>query len=318
MFACNVKNIPKSGRNDATNIITSPELSVITSIALDHTSILGNTIEAITLQKCGIIKNNCPTVIGPYVPLEIVEKITDEKNSKLTVVSFYDGYLSQSQLQSSFITYDEQNQMISHECLKVMADNNLELSMRLDLLNVNADELQKAMEKRPLCRMQEIKSDSSIICILDGAHNLNGMFEFFKAIRYRYPVEKYQFRVVFGMCRDKNIQQCLSIIMQYANAIHFVSIGNRRSLSVEELYACYERLSASDIMTKDLQVILEHDIHCSILNALDECQKNKSEKEEILLVCGSLYIMSTAREQLGYKGPKDTVDYTQIEFLRMT
>ena len=51
------------GRLDSTNIIT-PEVSVITNIGLDHTNLLGNTLEKIAVEKAGIIKTNVPVVIG--------------------------------------------------------------------------------------------------------------------------------------------------------------------------------------------------------------------------------------------------------------
>ena len=55
------------GRLDSTNVIT-PELSIITSIGLDHCDLLGNTLEAIAGEKAGIIKPGVPVVIGEYRP----------------------------------------------------------------------------------------------------------------------------------------------------------------------------------------------------------------------------------------------------------
>lgn len=53
------------GRMDSTNIITSPLISIITTIGFDHMHILGNTLDLIAKEKAGIIKQNCPVVIGP-------------------------------------------------------------------------------------------------------------------------------------------------------------------------------------------------------------------------------------------------------------
>merc|ERR1711865_308328 len=54
------------GRNDATNAVSSSHLSVITSVALDHTHILGDTVEAISLEKAGIVKRGqVAAVLGP-------------------------------------------------------------------------------------------------------------------------------------------------------------------------------------------------------------------------------------------------------------
>lgn len=59
------------GRNDTTNIVT-PELSVITSIGLDHMNLLGDTIEKIAFEKAGIIKYNVPVVLGSTASLPLV------------------------------------------------------------------------------------------------------------------------------------------------------------------------------------------------------------------------------------------------------
>ena len=56
------------GRLDATNIVAAPALSVITSIALEHTRVLGGTVEAIAAEKAGIMKPGVPVVVGPRAP----------------------------------------------------------------------------------------------------------------------------------------------------------------------------------------------------------------------------------------------------------
>ena len=71
------------GRLDSTNII-QPELSIITSIGLDHVAILGDTLEKIAKEKAGIIKENTPTLLGEDILEESVfREICNWKNSKL-------------------------------------------------------------------------------------------------------------------------------------------------------------------------------------------------------------------------------------------
>ena len=73
------------GRLDSTNIIM-PELSIITSIGTDHTSILGDTIEKIAKEKAGIIKGNTPTLLGADLEQESVFKeVCNVENSKLYI-----------------------------------------------------------------------------------------------------------------------------------------------------------------------------------------------------------------------------------------
>jgi len=72
------------GRLDATNVVL-PELSVITSIELEHTQILGDTLVDIAVQKSGIIKQGVPTItaIRDSEPLEIIEQVCLERDSTL-------------------------------------------------------------------------------------------------------------------------------------------------------------------------------------------------------------------------------------------
>ena len=72
------------GRLDSTNII-NPEISIITNISLDHTNLLGNTVEEITKEKAGIIKKNTPVIIGRHQKeiKNIFHSIAKENNSEI-------------------------------------------------------------------------------------------------------------------------------------------------------------------------------------------------------------------------------------------
>ena len=70
------------GRLDSTNVIV-PDVSVITSISLDHTKILGNTVEEIAYEKAGIIKPEIPVVVGPRCPKDVIEEVASIQNSKV-------------------------------------------------------------------------------------------------------------------------------------------------------------------------------------------------------------------------------------------
>ena len=85
------------GRLDSTNVIT-PELSIITSIGLDHCDLLGDTLEKIAGEKAGIIKPGVPVVIGEYRPETapvFIDKAT-ENNSPIYFAEDF-GHLSDPQ-----------------------------------------------------------------------------------------------------------------------------------------------------------------------------------------------------------------------------
>lgn len=80
-----VVEVGLGGRLDATNVIDAPAVSVITSIALDHCELLGNSLAAIAREKAGIIKTGCPVVIGILPPEaeEVIREIAIERNAPL-------------------------------------------------------------------------------------------------------------------------------------------------------------------------------------------------------------------------------------------
>jgi dihydrofolate synthase/folylpolyglutamate synthase len=84
---CSVIEVGLGGRLDATNVV-DPEVSVITSIGMDHCEMLGNTLEAIAIEKAGIIKPGRPVVIG-RMPLEAesaIRKVAASKGSRVVSV----------------------------------------------------------------------------------------------------------------------------------------------------------------------------------------------------------------------------------------
>ncbi len=82
-----VMEVGLGGRLDATNVIT-PEVSIITSLSLDHTNLLGNTLAEIAREKGGIIKPGVPVVSAPQVPeaMAVLEAMAVERNAPLTIV----------------------------------------------------------------------------------------------------------------------------------------------------------------------------------------------------------------------------------------
>lgn len=138
------------GRLDATNIVV-PKVSVITSIGFDHCQFLGNTIEQITREKAGIIKQNIPAVVGPTVPMEFIER--DDLRS----------------IKGDFENYEMENRAIAERVLKV--------------LNIPFGEEIKSV---PPCRFESITHEGQGY-ILDVAHNPQGLSRLFKRLQLSNP-----------------------------------------------------------------------------------------------------------------------------------
>lgn len=178
------------GRKDATNCIT-PELSIITSIAIDHQEILGNTIEAIAYEKAGIIKKNIPALIGPRVPFQMIRQTTET-----------DLY----QVKGIFSTFDEENSAIAKQALH--------------LLNIKHT---GGCSIRPPCRLEQV--DESRPIILDVAHNPDGLKALFKSLRFLYP--KKTFSAIIGLSDSKDIEGCLHILTKHTTQLHLIQAKHR-------------------------------------------------------------------------------------------
>lgn len=265
------------GRLDATNIVT-PLLSVITSISLDHTDTLGKTIEAIAEQKAGIIKPKVPVVIGPRVPLDIIQDAAQSKQSPCY------------QVKGNFANFEEENTAVSKKALELLAEK-IPLSQE-------AIEAGLAKGKQP-CRFEVIQK-GEIPVILDVGHNPDGLQQLFHAVRRRFPHSPL--RLVFGLSKSKDLEGCLAIIKQYGSAFHLVEAPNGRGVSC---FVLQEALNKGGI--ENHRLLIDPTISSTIERALAEAQK----EDQVLVICGSFFIMSEARQALGFQEECDAIDMNE-------
>ena len=260
------------GRLDATNIVT-PQLSVITSISLEHTEFLGHTLEEITTEKAGIIKPHVPVVIGPCVPPYVVEKIAKAKKAPLHIVTGHHIY------------FDEENRAIAKKSLEI--------------LGVKEKSIAAGLEALPPCRMEIVCQDPPVI--LDAGHNPDGLEHLFQALKQKYPHSS--FRVLFGLSKTKDINGCLHVFKRFVDTFHLVEAPNGRGLEVDALW---KKMEENYFEMK--LVYRDGDIPHSIQKAMQAAQKNK----QLLIVCGTFFIMSDARAALGIKETRDEYDTNEI------
>lgn len=191
------------GRLDATNCII-PELSIITSIALDHTEILGSTLEAIAIEKAGIIKAKVPVLLGPKVDLLLILPIATQKNSPIM------------QAKGTFNTFDEENSAIA--------------KVALNYLQIDKDLIEKGCKARPPCRIETVISPlyhSPVI--LDVAHNPDGIRALFQSLDFIKP------NVIVGLSASKDILECLKVLTQNASYLYLVKANHPRAAPPEVL-----------------------------------------------------------------------------------
>lgn len=271
-----VLEVGLGGRLDATNII-HPLLSIITSISFDHSEILGNTLEAIAIEKGGIIKKKTPVLIGPQVPYTIIQKIAHQKESPLT------------QIKGVFDLYEEENCAIAREALNI-------LSTQFD---ISIEAITKGIGAKQPCRFELVNKEPLVF--LDVAHNPDGMLHLFRTARKLYPYTP--FRVVLGMSKNKDILTCLKIIAQEAHYFYLVKGMNPRGCSLAILEETLLQLSVSP-----KHILHEKDLQSTLQKAIEDTKKH----QEILIVCGSFFIMGEVREALSLGDTRDSVNLNEV------
>jgi dihydrofolate synthase/folylpolyglutamate synthase len=266
------------GRLDATNIV-KPLVSVITSISLDHTQYLGNTIELIAWEKAGIIKPGVPVVIGPHVP----EGIMSEKIRQL---GGEPGELLHS-VNGSYSSYDDENSAVARRAL--------------ELLNVPLKAIEEGVKAVPPCRFETLYCpEIDLNVVLDVGHNPDGIERFFRRLAEVYQGKSY--RAVVGISKGKEISGIFDIILRYCPHVHLVCAANERALPADEL------LNSLSLLGFDTCGCVSHS---SVKEGIASAKIEAAKADEVLVVCGSFFIMADARKELGILEPSDFTDLNE-------
>lgn len=211
------------GMYDCTNIVNSL-ISVFGSIGLDHTAILGNTIEEIALQKAGIIKENSNTVIFEQPALPVIEKVCKDKNSNLRVIRNNDisNYKFDAEYQNfNYLNYKDlklnlkgkkqiENASIVINCIEILNNNGFSISTQKIY-----DCLKNIVHP---ARFEQISNMPKII--FDGAHNENAMLNFVETVNSLYPTESKTFLV--SLITTKDYKSVLKILLNSFQNCKFI------------------------------------------------------------------------------------------------
>ena len=201
------------GKYDSTNVIENPICSVITTIDLDHTERLGNTIEKIAEEKAGIIKKDCPIVIN-------------KNNKGLEVIK------SHAENDQLFIA---NNLMLGEMSLKgIHQQENLNLALSAILLavpDIKITTIQSALKHVVHHGRFEYFEDKKLL--VDGAHNPNGI----RALRQNLEAyfKNYKLRFIFGCLRNKDYPQMIKLLFKENDEIYFNHFNHQNSATFEEL-----------------------------------------------------------------------------------
>lgn len=260
------------GRLDATNVIAAPLISVITKIGLDHTAVLGDTLQKIAAEKCGIIKGentittyNQPcgalSFIKEYAPKVKMPDINELKIIKTSVLGnefIYKNIIYKTNLGGDF---QIENALLAIETLK-------NCKLKIDDENIKA-----GLKNAFIPARAEVVSLSPLT-IIDGAHNPDGANALLQILK-----EYSGCTAIVGVMKDKNYKAVLSKTLPFCKNVICVKPNVPRALSTEELSSIAQKY-CDNVFTTDT------------LNAAITIAKAKGQP---IFVFGSLYLASEIR-----------------------
>ncbi len=271
------------GKLDATNVIT-PEVSVITGIALDHQYLLGNTLAKIAAEKAGIIKDHVPAVSGSCdpAPRRVIRARARAVHAELTEAC---------EACKIRITGRKQGRCSFDLTTPSRKYRNLRLSLSGEYQVRNASLAVMAMEalRSFHIRVRDIRLGladthwagrldeyhSVRRTLLDGAHNPEGaqLLRAFLDLRREKGIH-----LVFGAVRDKDIRKIGAALFPVASSIHLTPLNNTRSADPAEVMVMHKSFAP--------QMRIHKNMREALYSAWKECPASG-----LVVVTGSLYLV---------------------------
>lgn len=216
------------GRFDATNVCKKPILSIITSISLDHTDRLGNTIEKIAFEKAGIIKPKS-TILTEISNkgFKIIKNTAEEKKAKLIVATNYVN-----------MNYENGNNYVSIEdkkcefpLLGLYQKANLSIVLQaVEFLKIKTEAVIEGLKTAKWPARLEFIKDKNLL--IDGAHNPDAAKELRKSLDYYFNNQKRIF--LYSTLNTKDYKEIAKILFNKDDEIYYYEFKNKNAISFEE------------------------------------------------------------------------------------
>jgi dihydrofolate synthase / folylpolyglutamate synthase len=271
-----VIEVGMGGRWDATNVVT-PEVAVITNIALEHTDRLGTTIEAIAGEKAGIIKTGSLVVTGieQAEAMRIIDEQAAQTGAKVRVLG------KDFEIPDTKINLKGAHQIINMAMAYEAAKQFIKRVSGQPAANYH-DIAARALLKADSPGRLEIAGERPLI-VLDGAHNPAGAVKLAEAVKTEFDYDKLI--LVLGVLADKDVGGIVGELAPLADAIIATSPEYYRAMPAAEL--------AETVKKNNPNVEIEE----NVVNALEKA-KQIARPNDMILVSGSLYVIGEVASSL--------------------
>jgi len=288
------------GRLDSTNVL-KPMVVGLTSISLDHTHQLGNSIAEIAAEKAGVLKRHVPAISVPQDPeaKRVLKRAAKESKTRLmfTGEEIEFSYRIESSRDAGCharVCLTTPNSRFEHLPVPVLGEHqalNCGLALALlDQLKLQGVEIDDEKAKRGLGevqlagRMEQVCEDPRIL--IDGAHNAASIQALMRAIGQHIPYDSMV--VIFGCAADKDINGMMDQIATGADKAIFTSAaGNPRACDPRKLAEIYEERSGR-----------VGQVTASLKEAI-RVARSAVSREDLICICGSFCLVGEAKGILG-------------------
>ena len=272
------------GLLDCTNVIEPPLCSVITTIGIDHTAVLGSTITEISEQKCGIIKSGSAAVTSNQVPdaMRYIENDCREKGVELHKSSDVAVEVVERSLYGTKLSYNGLELF-----LPLVGDHQIEnaktalaaLEVVKRSFDISDENLVNGFKYTTNPARFEPLSDNPTV-ILDGAHNPNGVEALVNAVKRYNGTDGI---LILGMLADKDSLTSVKLLREVFDTVYTVPVNNPRALSGAQLgEKC--RVFFPEVKVFD-----------SAFDAFDEALDRAKTENRPVVIAGSLYLAGEIR-----------------------
>lgn len=290
-----VLEVGLGGRSDTTNVIPVPEAAVITRIGLEHTEILGDTLEKIAAEKAGIIKAGGTVVLGDPAPevRAVVETACREQGAELRLSDPAEARVLDRSLDGQTFAWRQYPAVT----LSLLGDHQLQngctalttlLALRERGWSIPDEAILEGFRAvRWPARFECVSRRPTVI--LDGGHNPQCAQAIADALRTYFPGRKCGF--LMGVMADKDLRGIFDPLLPLAERVLAVTPDSPRALPAPELCQRLREVYG-----------YERAVPCATLKEGVDALLREAGPEDLLCVCGSLYLVGDARRLLARRG----------------
>ena len=281
-----VLEVGLGGRFDATNVIPTPPVAVIASISLDHTAVLGDTVEQIAFEKAGIVKPGGTTVLYPEqepAVFEVIGSICRQRGNELRVADLCEIQKITESIHGSELIYRGQKLLLpfvgEHQIKNAATALAAIEVLREKGVSLSDEALKTGFREAEIPARMEILSEKPLV-LLDGGHNPGCAAALADVLR-RYVSDR-KIVALMGMMSDKDSVTALSILAPLFSHIITLQPENPRALTSERL--------AEQAFAFCPKVTPMHDGEAALRAALGEAGATGA-----VVICGSFFLAGELR-----------------------